>query len=362
MRSPQVFWLIALLAIGCATSLPTQPPLAVDPLTLSADEVRVVDQVIVITDASGTMYLKQNFPEAKSLTQSFVAVMPAADVRGARPGGYRAGSIGFGGAQRITAPLADFDRAALASKAENLHIMGSIDGMGGRTPLHAVLEESRVWLGGSSGRAALVLFTDGLADSEERSLAAAESLIASYSGVVCIYAVQTGTDPRGAEFLASLTGLSRCGDLRAADAVGNPTSFENFARAVFVGAAPLPPVAAAPDPCTGVIRLRGVRFGFDQAKVSDDSAVVLGAAAERLRECEGLEVRIEGHTDSIGSEDYNHGLSERRAEAVREYLDQAGIGAGRLSARGLGESAPIAPNETAEGRALNRRVDLHLGR
>jgi OOP family OmpA-OmpF porin len=362
MRPPQVFWLIALMAIGCTTFQPTPPPLAVGPLTLSADELRVVDQVIVITDASGTMYLNQTFPKAKSLTQAFVAAMPAADVRAERPGGYRAGSIGFGGDERIAAPLADFDRTALAGKAEGLHVMGSFDGMGGRTPLHAVLEESQAWLTGSSGRAALVLFTDGLPDSEERSLAAAEGLVASYSGVVCIYAVQTGTDPRGADFLARLTGLTGCGGLRDADAVGNPAMFESFARAVFVGGEPLPPVAAAPDGCAGVIRLRGVRFGFDRAEISDDSAVVLGAAVERLRDCEGLEVRIDGHTDSTGSEAYNQGLSERRAEAVRKFLGDAGIEAGRLSARGLGESDPVAPNQTGEGRAQNRRVDLHLAR
>jgi OOP family OmpA-OmpF porin len=355
------------MAMGCATSLPTQPPLAVAPLTLSASEWRVVDHVIVITDASGTMYANRTFPEAKSLTQTFVAAMPAADVRGMRPGSYRAGSIGFGGNARIIAPLATFDRAALASKAESLEPLGFVLGMGGLTPLRAVLEESQEWLAGSSGRAALVLFTDGLPNSEGRSLAAAERLVASVPGEVCIHAVQTGTDPAGTRFLERLTGLTDCGSLHDAEAVGNPAMFENFARLVLVGAAPLPPVAAAPpaagpDPCSGVIRLRGVRFGFDQADIADESAVVLGPAVEQLRRCEGVQVRIDGHTDSIGSEEYNSGLSERRAQAVREYLIGAEIEAGRLSTRGLGESAPIAPNETAEGRAHNRRVELRLGR
>jgi OOP family OmpA-OmpF porin len=362
MKCSHLSWLMVLVALGCATPLPTQPPLAVAPLTLPSSEWRVVDQVIVVTDASGTMYLNRNFPEAKSLTQTFVAAMPAADVRAMRPGDYRAGSIGFGGDDRITAPLAAFDRAALADKAAGLRTLGSIDGMGGRTPLHAVLTEIQGWLVGSSGKAALVLFTDGLPDSEERSMAAAERLVASVPDGVCIHAVQSGGDPRGAEFLGRLTGLSDCGSLREADAVGDPARFQDFARAVFAGAAPLPPVAAAPDPCAGVIRLGGVRFGFDQAEITDESAVVLGPALERLRQCEGLTVRVEGHTDSIGSEAYNRDLSERRAEAVRRYLVGAEIEAGRLSARGVGESTPIAPNETAEGRAQNRRVELQLGR
>jgi outer membrane protein OmpA-like peptidoglycan-associated protein len=108
-----------------------------------------------------------------------------------------------------------------------------------------------------------------------------------------------------------------------------------------------------------VVRLRGVSFGFDRAEVTDDSTVVLDVAAEHLRQCEDIAVRIDGHTDSVGDEAYNRTLSERRAEAVRKFLVGAGIGADRLTVRGLGESAPIAPNDTEEGRALNRRVELH---
>jgi OOP family OmpA-OmpF porin len=108
-----------------------------------------------------------------------------------------------------------------------------------------------------------------------------------------------------------------------------------------------------------VIRLRGVQFGFDRAEIADDSTVVLGVVAEQLSQCKDVAVRIDGHTDSVGSEEYNRTLSERRADAVRRFLGDAGIDPDRLSVRGLGESGPIATNETEEGRALNRRVELH---
>src|SRR5438045_9750010 len=74
----------------------------------------------------------------------------------------------------------------------------------------------------------------------------------------------------------------------------------------------------------------------------------------------GLHLEIEGHTDSVGGDDYNQQLSERRAQAVRDYLVQQGIGADAIIARGLGKSSPIAPNDTAEGRQKNRRVELVL--
>ncbi|MGA2778738.1 MAG: OmpA family protein, partial [Steroidobacteraceae bacterium] len=66
----------------------------------------------------------------------------------------------------------------------------------------------------------------------------------------------------------------------------------------------------------------------------------------------------EGYTDSVGSEDYNQGLSERRAESVRHYLRDQGIDAGRLTASGKGESNPVAGNDSASGRQQNRRVEV----
>ena len=67
---------------------------------------------------------------------------------------------------------------------------------------------------------------------------------------------------------------------------------------------------------------------------------------------------VEGHTDSVGNDAYNQGLSQRRADAVRKYLVDKGVAAARLEARGFGESQPVADNATAEGRAQNRRVVL----
>jgi OOP family OmpA-OmpF porin len=71
-----------------------------------------------------------------------------------------------------------------------------------------------------------------------------------------------------------------------------------------------------------------------------------------------LVVEVAGHTDSVGTDSYNQGLSERRAQAVVNYLVAKGINASRFKARGYGESEPVADNATDEGRAENRRVEL----
>jgi len=69
-------------------------------------------------------------------------------------------------------------------------------------------------------------------------------------------------------------------------------------------------------------------------------------------------VAIQGYTDSVGSEDYNQALSERRAESVKSYLTAQGIGATRLTASGKGRSDPVADNDSASGRQQNRRVEV----
>jgi OOP family OmpA-OmpF porin len=104
--------------------------------------------------------------------------------------------------------------------------------------------------------------------------------------------------------------------------------------------------------------LRGVNFAFDKSDIDAASSVVLDAAAEQLNECRNVAVRVEGNTDWIGTDAYNQALSERRAESVRSHLVSRGVSASRLTAVGYGESRPIASNETDEGRALNRRVEL----
>ncbi|GAF85346.1 unnamed protein product, partial [marine sediment metagenome] len=191
--------LIAVLALGCsARQLPAESPLSVSPLQFQTGEVRQPDQVIVITDASGTMYEHKTFPLAKALTQTFIASMPAANAPAARSGGYSAGLISFGGDERIGAGLASFNRGALANTAATYRVLGELGGFGGRTPYRNVLAESRAQLAGKSAHSALVIFSDGIPDSEERALASAKALIKSYNGSVCIHTVQTGDEPAGA--------------------------------------------------------------------------------------------------------------------------------------------------------------------
>ncbi len=109
-----------------------------------------------------------------------------------------------------------------------------------------------------------------------------------------------------------------------------------------------------------VIELPGVNFETNSDRLLPGADSVLRDAAATLRKYPDLVVEVAGHTDSVGGADYNQGLSERRAYTVRDYLINAGADENNLSAKGYGEAAPIADNETADGRAKNRRVELRI--
>jgi len=124
--------------------------------------------------------------------------------------------------------------------------------------------------------------------------------------------------------------------------------------------APAPPPPPPPPPAKRKIILRGVNFDFDKATIRPDAAPILEEAARAIQEEPSIDVSVEGHTDAIGTDAYNQGLSERRADAVRDRLVELGVSPSRLSARGYGESEPVASNTTDEGRAQNRRVELKV--
>lgn len=116
------------------------------------------------------------------------------------------------------------------------------------------------------------------------------------------------------------------------------------------------PLPAEPAPMKLI--LEGVNFGNDLAVLNSEAMAILDQAAETLKKWGDAKVEVAGHTDSSNSDAYNMTLSQRRADAVREYLVGKGIAADRLTAKGYGESSPVADNDSTEGRAKNRRVEL----
>ena len=109
---------------------------------------------------------------------------------------------------------------------------------------------------------------------------------------------------------------------------------------------------------SGRSRVYGINFDLDSDHLKDESKPTLDKIVALLKTAPELKLTIEGHTDSTASAEYNQQLSERRAAAVSAYLVAAGIDASRLTSVGFGASRPVASNDTALGRAQNRRVEL----
>ena len=103
-----------------------------------------------------------------------------------------------------------------------------------------------------------------------------------------------------------------------------------------------------------------VTFATDSAAVQPQFRPTLDQVAAVLRDYNQTLIDVYGHTDSDGSDAYNQTLSERRAASVADYLATGGVVRARLATRGFGELQPVAPNDTPEGKALNRRVEIKI--
>ncbi|WP_419805493.1 OmpA family protein [Terriglobus sp.] len=119
-------------------------------------------------------------------------------------------------------------------------------------------------------------------------------------------------------------------------------------------AAPQPAAAAA----NGFPDLGQVKFATDQATLTTEDQATLDRAAETMKNNPNVHLRMEGYTDSTGADPHNFTLSQKRAQAVADYLKSKGVDGNRLTGEGFGKSNPIDTNATDAGKADNRRVEL----
>ncbi|MCY1545166.1 Outer membrane protein A [compost metagenome] len=108
--------------------------------------------------------------------------------------------------------------------------------------------------------------------------------------------------------------------------------------------------------------LGDVLFAFDSAELTSSAKDQLADVANRLISASLVGAKVIGHTDNVGSDLYNQGLSERRAQSVAGFLASQGVPADKLTTQGMGESQPVADNASDEGRAKNRRVEIQVDR
>lgn len=142
--------------------------------------------------------------------------------------------------------------------------------------------------------------------------------------------------------IAALTMLAGCKSLYICDADESKISKE----------------AAALRQESVVLESQDGMFALNSAKLSESSKAVLNDVAAKLKRNPTVKVEINGYTDNTGAESYNISLSKKRADSAAAYLESQGIAKSRISTFGYGPKNPVASNATAEGRALNRRVEI----
>lgn len=174
----------------------------------------------------------------------------------------------------------------------------------------------------------------------------------------------TGTAPSG-ELRTSAASLAR--DVWGVRVVNDAL---RIAEAVPTATEPEPePAVEAPPPDRGAecrrrmgeaIAADEVHFAFDRADLPATAPAYLDGVAAVAADCPDLRLDLRGNTDAQGTDEYNVGLSARRVASVRRYLESAGMAADHFESEALGESEPVATNQTPAGRAANRRVDIRL--
>jgi OOP family OmpA-OmpF porin len=290
-----------------------------------------------LVDYSGSMMLKHKELKALKFALAKTVLTKIND---------RIPELGYSGSIHYFAPSKEilaqrpYNRGEFGASIASLK--GTYEVFSRLTPMGDGIETWSNKLYGSLPRpTAVILVSDGESNTGYDPLAAAQDTLRANPGL-CLHVISLADSPAGQATLDSISALQpSCSvSVKAADLLASDAAVEQFVQDVFLG--------------RGVV-LRSVQFAFDSSSLTRESTPILDEVAKLINQSQ---VEIGGHTCSVGSEEYNQRLSERRAAAVKAYLVQKGIPAARITTRGYGESQPKFDNSTEEGRRLNRRAEI----
>ncbi|WP_027190754.1 OmpA family protein [Fundidesulfovibrio putealis] len=262
--------------------------------------------------------------------------------------GYKSGVYTFAPFRQY-AGMAPYSRANVANAIDPISI--DYETYGRVTPMGPGLQELDKVLGNLSGRTAVVLFSDGDENLGIDAVVEAKRLQAKYGDKLCFMVVSFADSKHGESVLKQIAALSRCSCfVKGEDFLRDQAARLNFMRCGLY--------QELSDMGSETVVFRSIYFDFDKYNIKPEFIPVLDEGVAMSKSKSNMDVVLEGHTDSVGSDSYNQALSNRRANSVKSYFVKKGVEAGRITAIGYGESQPRADNATAEGRKLNRRVEI----
>lgn len=265
------------------------------------------------------------------------------------------------------------------NKAEYHRALGELFDADGVSPLAPTLREIRKDFNKREGRIAVIVISDGK-DMDDREVFAAEDLKEKFGENICIYTVLIGNDPFGRGILDRIAQKGKCGIAINGDRLLDKATMEKFVRQIFLTRDTPGPgndgdMDGVPDDCDhcpqtiagkrvdengcwDLVLSADVLFDFDKYVLKPEGVIALNQVKAMLDRYPHLSVHISGHTDNYGSMAYNINLSKQRAKAGYDYLAAKGVAPRRMTMSWHSYTIPVASNNTAEGRALNRRLEF----
>lgn len=380
----------ALLLTGCASqpvSL-SEPFQATDlnPLLASGLYQQKTDNFFVINDSSSSMseeyqglgfntdQAPKKFSIEKEILSRINQTIPNLNLT------TSIRSFGFGpciswGSTHLNLPPTAYSKPTFNSGIEALTCSS------GGSPMDSALKSTAEDLSATSGQIAVLILSDGH-DLDESPVPAVQALKQQYGDRLCVYSVWVGNkhEEEGKRVLNRLSDIAGCGFRVQAEDIASSGGMAKFVQSVF-----LKPAATADctsmdadadgvndcdDRCPDTLKgahvnqfgcwIVDIKFDNDKSNIKPEYYSELDSAAQVIMNNPGVHIEVQGHTSNTASAGYNLRLSERRAGAVANYL-RAKVGANAaLTERGYGLTQPVDTNETEEGRANNRRVELKV--
>jgi len=368
--------MISTLLISCGGKMVQKAAPSFEPYKFSSNKYEPkVDNFLVILDTSYSMSHKYGHKKKIEIAKEFLTAMnqTVPELK------YNGALITFGPNDSI---MLDYGLTQYSPSGFGSALNATKTPSGNSSfPLTTAISAAAGELKSSQGQIAVIIVSDG-ENMDQAPVKAAKELKGEFGDRLCIYTVLVGDNPAGETLMKQVAEAGGCGFSVRADAFKDSGDMGDFVKKVFLAKAA--PMVAVPmpldsdgdgvtddlDQCPNtpkgaIVDARGcwtyaavVLFDFDSAEIKSEAFPMLDDAVLILKKNPQMKVEIDGHTDNKGSAAYNMNLSERRAKAVMKYFVDQGVEAERLATKGFGFTKPAASNDTKEGRAKNRRVEL----
>ncbi len=268
-------------------------------------------------------------------------------------------------------PVSGFNRQGMEKAFKTIPVDFEIYGR--QTPMGTGLKSLDVPVSRLQDRTAVIVVADGESNLGPNPKGVMQDMYNRYGDRICFHFISFAQSEADKTAVDEWAGLNPCSVFAGAADLAEDNVRADFIQKVFydtrqVVTAPAPEPEPKPEPrpeprpvpAEEVIVFSNINFDFDRTEIKSEFRETLREAARIIKDRTDQTVVVEGHTDNTGPAQYNMGLSERRAQSVGDFLIQEGVSKDRIKIKGYGLTNPRFDNNTRDGRALNRRVELKL--